>query len=171
MRCRAHRFGLSAVATVLALGALVSRHVGAQPVAELSGQWQGVYFAYPDVMRLDVDLRGSAGALEGELRFAPLDERSPNALGAFKGSYRVSGRFDAQTRTFALNPGAWVERPRLLATPLAFAGVLSTDSRAAAGIFPKAPMGMNPHFALARPAQARQMLLDPAGKLYGDNIS
>lgn len=148
---------------VLGLATTASRAQGS--ASDLFGRWQGVYHAYPEVMRLDLEIRSGAGGIEGELRFAPLTEGRPNALGAFRGGFRVRGTYDPGTRAFVLEPGPWLERPTQLATPLLMAGVLAPDGQAMAGVFPNAPVSMNPHFALARPERAERMLLEPAADL------
>src|SRR6266404_719145 len=124
---------------------------------EILGSWQGVYFLYPQDMRIDLELRRApspAGeSITGEFRFEPLVQEQRNFSGTFQGSYQISGQYDSSSRTLALNPGQWIQRPNQPVVGLKMTGVFDARKGIVAGTFsgPSNPNGTVLYFGRARP--------------------
>jgi len=139
---------------------------------EILGSWQGVYFLYPQDMRIDLELRRApspAGeSITGEFRFEPLVQEQRNFSGTFQGSYQISGQYDSSSRTLALNPGQWIQRPNQPVVGLKMTGVFDARKGIVAGTFsgPSNPNGTVLYFVLARPDRASQMLFGPMTRVW-----
>lgn len=104
----------------------------------IGGTWKGVYYVYPNLMTLELDLEASSGGnVSGVLKYAPkANPQQRNAFGAPpSGSYKVSGRFDEPTRTFVLTPGAWIERPAMPGQTAPLVGIFDAKGKVLAGVF------------------------------------
>ena len=127
---------------------------------EITGSWRGVYLAYPQVTRLELEIGSKDGrSLEGIAAFQPVGDSQRSALGQFQGRFRVTGVYESSSGTFALVPGEWLERPTRLARPLKMSGVLDRRAHQLAGTFDDA--SSNPYFVLARPSAADQSVFEP----------
>jgi hypothetical protein len=135
------------------------------PVEHLTGQWEGVYFVYPQPMGMKVQLRSiRENAVEGELAFYPLNTNQRNILGTIRGKYVLKGKYDPLTQTFELSPGHWIEKPNRLVFATTLRAVLSVQRQEIAG-FLVSRLNQNfpakMHFVMARPQYAQERLTEP----------
>lgn len=139
---------------------------------EILGPWQGVYFLYPQAMRVDLDLRRASSpageSITGEFRFAPLVQEQRNFSGTLQGSYQISGQYDRPSRTLMIDPGQWIQRPNQPAVGLKMTGVFDGRTGIVAGTFstPSNPNGAVLYFVLARPDGAAQALFAPTKRIW-----
>jgi hypothetical protein len=146
---------------VFASFSLKNNGLGAAQTADVTGTWRGVYLAYPQVTRLDLDLSSKDGhSVDGVVTFQPVSTAGRSALGEFRGRFRVTGTFDSSVGAFVLVPGEWIERPARLARPLRMSGVLDRRSHQLAGTFDDDALS-NPYFVLARANEAEGSILEP----------
>ena len=140
----------------------VTASPGASPSAVLSplgGTWKGVYFTYPNLMGLELNLGSSSGgAISGVLKYySAVKLRS--AFGEPKqGSYQVSGQYDGPSRSFLLKPGAWIKKPDMAGVVAPIAGVLDARTNQLAGIF-EFPSAPNPVFFVLAPETSGDRLI------------
>jgi hypothetical protein len=135
------------------------------PVEQLTGQWEGVYFVYPQPMGMKVQLRSIGGsAVEGELAFYPLNTHQRNILGTIRGKYVLKGKYDPLTQTFELSPNHWIEKPNRLVFATKLRGVLSEKRQEIAGFLVSRISQNFPaktHFVMCRPQYAEERLTEP----------
>jgi len=152
---------LLALAFIAAFGLEVLGSPAFAQTNEITGSWRGVYLAYPQVTRLELDISSKDGrSLDGIAAFQPVSDSQRSALGQFRGRFRVTGMYESSSGTFALVPGEWLERPARLARPLRMSGVLDRRSHQLAGTFDDVSLS-NPYFVLARPSAADQSIFEP----------
>jgi hypothetical protein len=104
-------------------------------VSQISGTWNGVSFAYPELFAIKLELQTDAmGGLTGQLQYSPAHP-SRQLFNNSKGSYKVTGKYDAASRTFYLKPGAWVDRDQAgTGNPSPTAGILDARTGELAGL-------------------------------------
>jgi hypothetical protein len=104
-------------------------------VSQISGTWNGVSFAYPELFAITLELQTDAkGGLTGQIEYSPA-HTSRQLFSNSKGSYKVTGKYDAASRTFSLKPGAWVVRDTsAVGNPRAKIGVLDARTGELAGL-------------------------------------
>ena len=121
-----------------------------------------MYFAHPNLMRIDLEVSDTAGGVEGVLAFDAISPGRQIGASGLHGSFRVKGSFAPETGGFSLTPAGWVQQPGVLATPLAMSGVLDPAHDVLAGLFDtRANRWANPYFALARAEAADRLILGP----------
>jgi hypothetical protein len=143
-------------------------------IENILGAWQGVYFVYPQVMRVDLRLQKSSGetsnSLEGICSFQTLASDPRSISGTLQGSYAVRGEYDPSTGGVTLLPGQWIQRPTQLALAQKMTGVLDKRTLMVAGFFsaPNAPLpnGTVSYFVLARPDKAPGALFNPMKRIW-----
>lgn len=144
------------------------------PVASsaLSGTWKGVYFTYPNLMAMQLDLHSTpAGAITGELKFKPAEPQRGALGGGSTGSYHVSGQYDEWSRGFSLKPGTWIEKPNMPGLHAPLIGVLDDRSKMLTGIFDyqSAPNPM--FFVMAAEDNGDQLIADISHSAYPAPLS
>lgn len=140
---------------------------------DLLGAWQGVYFVYPQVVRIDLVLRGSKASedsLEGTLHFQTLASDPRSITGTFQGGYALRGQYDPTTGSVVLLPGQWIQRPSQLASSEKMTGAFDRRTGMLAGSF-SAPNQIQPndtvsYFVLARPDKAPSALFSPMKHIW-----
>ena len=140
---------------------------------EILGHWQGVYFVYPDAMRVDLDLRSvnsaSGFGVEGTVSFQHLIEDPRRMSMPFQGSYSVKGVYDPVSQTLHLDPLSWIQHPNQLANAQSFFGVFDKGSEMVAGALSiphqVVSNGSVSWFVLAHEDKAQQALLAPLKRI------
>lgn len=144
-------------------------------INDILGSWQGAYFVYPQVIRIDLVLQKAPSAagnsVAGTFHFRTLVADPHSLTGTFQGSYQVTGTYDPSTQSFVLTPGRWIERPSQLANLLKMSGVIDSRTGMAAGTFLQ-PMTSNSgvmYFVLSRADRAPQRVLNPMKRAWEDS--
>ena len=125
----------------------------------LNGTWKGVYFIYPNLMGLELQISSEPnGAVSGVLKYYPA-VKLRSAFGQPKaGSYHISGQFNEPSRSFLLTPGDWIEKPPMAGGLAPLTGVLGVKTKRLAGLFEfkNAP---NPMFFILAPGSDGDRLI------------
>jgi hypothetical protein len=160
-----NRSGFIVLVMCLLIAAECTASLDPAPVDRLTGQWEGVYFVYPQPMGMKAELRSSGGnAVEGELTFYPLNTNNRNILGTIRGKYALKGTYDPLTQTFELAPGKWIEKPSRLVSATMLRGVLSVQRQEIAGFLVSGQnqnLQAKTHFVMSRPQQSEDRLTEP----------
>ncbi|HVU15616.1 MAG TPA: hypothetical protein VHD32_01730 [Candidatus Didemnitutus sp.] len=148
------RSALAATSLVIALLASLALADRLSAASSIAGSWKGVYYTYPNVLKVELTLAPAANdTLGGTLKFSPSTEQRSGFNQPATGTYNVSGRYDPESRSFTLKPGSWVERPAMPSGLVPIDGVYDATDNRLAGVFmfPSAP---NPELLVLVPADS-----------------